>query len=148
MDLDLTLRIACPTTPTDSSSSVDKVNHEKWERSNRMSRMIIKCGILEAFKGAIYEEIIDAKEFLIEIEKRLAKNDKAETGTLLLRLITMKYKSKGNVREHIMEMSHTASKLKALKLEFSDDMLVHLVLLSLPTQYNQFKVSYNYQKEK
>ena len=57
MDLDLTLRIECPTTPTDSSSSVDKVNHEKWERSNRMSRMIIKCGILEAFKGAI----IDAK---------------------------------------------------------------------------------------
>ena len=27
-------------------------------------------------------------------------------------------------------------------------MLVHLVLLSLPTQYIQFKVSYNCQKEK
>ena len=82
------------------------------------------------------------KEFLVEIKKQFAKNDKAETSTLLLRLITMKYKDKGNVREHIMEMSHIASKLKALKLEFSDDMLVHLVLLSLPTQYNQFKVSY------
>ena len=60
----------------------------------------------------------------------------------------MKYKGKGNVREQIMEMSHNASKLKALKLEFSYDMLVHLILLSLPTQYNQFKVSYNDQKEK
>ena len=46
-----------------------------------------------------------------------------------------------------MEMSHTASKLKALKLELSEDLLVHLVLISLPTQYSQFKVIYNYQKE-
>ena len=41
-----------------------------------------------------------------------------------------------------------ASNLKALKLELSDDLLVHLVLISLPTQYSQFKVSYNCQKEK
>ena len=34
-----------------------------------------------------------------------------------LHLITMKYKGKGNVREQIMETSHIASKLKALKLE-------------------------------
>ncbi|KAL5571599.1 hypothetical protein UlMin_021196 [Ulmus minor] len=38
-----------------------------------------------------------------------------------------------------MEMSHLASKLKALKLELSDDLLVHLVLISLPAQFNQFK---------
>ena len=60
----------------------------------------------------------------------------------------MKYKGIGNVREHIMEMSYITSKHKALKLEFTNDMFVHLVLLSLPTLYNQFKVSYNYQKDK
>ena len=69
MDLDLALLIECPTTHTNSSSSVDRVNHEKWERSNRISLMIIKHDILEAFRGAIYEGIIDAKEFLVEIEK-------------------------------------------------------------------------------
>ena len=46
-----------------------------------------------------------------------------------------------------MEMSHIASKFKDLKLKFFYDMLVSLVLLSLPTQYNHFKVSYNYQKK-
>ena len=55
---------------------------------------------------------------------------------------------KGNVRKHIMEMPHIASKLKALKLEFFDDMFMQLVLLSLPTQYNKFKVNYNFQKNK
>ncbi|XP_060965609.1 uncharacterized protein LOC133034525 [Cannabis sativa] len=38
-----------------------------------------------------------------------------------------------------MEISHFASKLKALKLELSDDLLVHLVLISLPPQFSQFK---------
>ena len=59
----------------------------------------------------------------------------------------MRYVGKRNIREYIKEMSHIASKLKALKLELSEDLLVHLVLISLPTQYNQFKVSYNCQKE-
>ena len=46
-----------------------------------------------------------------------------------------------------MEMPHLASKLRAHKLDLSEDLLVHLVLISLPTQFNQFKVSYNCQKE-
>ena len=46
-----------------------------------------------------------------------------------------------------MEMSHLASKLRAYKLDLYEDLLVHLVLISLPTQFSQFKVSYNCQKE-
>ncbi|RVW42870.1 Retrovirus-related Pol polyprotein from transposon TNT 1-94 [Vitis vinifera] len=110
--------------------------------------MIMKRGIPEAFRGAVTNEVTNASEFLAEIQKRFAKNDKAKTSTLLASLISMKYKDKGNVWEYIMEMSHLASKLKALKLELSDDLLVHLVLISLPTQFNQFKVSYNCQKDK
>ncbi|KAL0287276.1 UNVERIFIED_CONTAM: hypothetical protein Sangu_2699100 [Sesamum angustifolium] len=49
--------------------------------------------------------------------------------------------------EYIVEMSHLASILKALRLDPSEDLLVYLVLISLPTQFSQFKVSYNCQKE-
>ena len=59
----------------------------------------------------------------------------------------MQCKGKCNVREYILEMSHLASKLNALKLELSNDLLVHLVIISLLVQFNQFKVSYNGQKE-
>lgn len=45
-----------------------------------------------------------------------------------------------------MEMSHLASKLKILRLELSEDLLVHLVFIFLPAHFNQFKVSYNYQE--
>ena len=86
-------------------------------------------------------------EFLEEIKNRFAKNEKSETSTLLENLISMKYKGIRNIREYIMEMSHLTSKLRAYKLDISEDFLVHLVLISLPTQFKQFKVSYNYQKE-
>ncbi|RVW79209.1 Retrovirus-related Pol polyprotein from transposon TNT 1-94 [Vitis vinifera] len=47
-----------------------------------------------------------------------------------------------------MEMSNLVTRLKALKLELSEDILAHLVLISLPTQFSPFKISYNTQKEK
>ena len=73
-----------------------------------------------------------AKDFLTKIEKHFAKNNKTETSTLLASLIFMKYKAKENIREYIMQMSHIVFKLKALKLELFEDLLVHLVLISLP----------------
>ncbi|XP_028117109.1 uncharacterized protein LOC114314822 [Camellia sinensis] len=148
LDIDLALRIPKPNALTAQSTLEETVYFEKWDRSNRLSLMIMKRGIPEVFRGAITEDVTIAGEFLSEIQKRFAKNDKAETSTLLASLISIKYKCKGNVREYIMEMSHLASKLKALKLDLSDDLLVHLVLISLPAQFNQFKVSYNCQKEK
>ena len=45
-------------------------------------------------------------------------------------------------------MSNLASKLKALKIELGEELLVHLVLISLTVHFGQFKVSYNTQKDK
>ncbi|RDY03167.1 hypothetical protein CR513_13274, partial [Mucuna pruriens] len=47
-----------------------------------------------------------------------------------------------------MEMSNFTAKLKSLKLELGEDLIVHLVLISLPTNFGQFKVDYNTQKDK
>ena len=47
-----------------------------------------------------------------------------------------------------MEMSNLVTRLKALKLELLEDILMHLVLISLPTQFSPFKISYNTQNEK
>ncbi|RDX96076.1 hypothetical protein CR513_21307, partial [Mucuna pruriens] len=81
---------------------------------------------------------------LEEIEQFISKNKKAERSNLFAKLITMKYKGKENIREYIMEMSNLTAKLKSLKLEIAED----LVLISLLAHFGQFKVSYNTQKEK
>ena len=81
MDLDLALMIEQPAYLTVKNSPDYRKNFEKWERSNRMSLMIIKRGPLEAFRGAVSDEIILVKNFLAEIEKSFVKNDKTEIST-------------------------------------------------------------------
>ncbi|XP_047335925.1 uncharacterized protein LOC124939497 [Impatiens glandulifera] len=78
MDIDFSFRMDEPTPTTDDSNSHDKRIYEKWERSNRLSLMIIKRGIPEAFRGAVSDEITNAKDFLAKIEKYFEKSDKAE----------------------------------------------------------------------
>ena len=122
MDLDLALRIDRPAEVTEESSSHSMRELKKWEWSNRMSLMIMKRAIPEAFQGTMSEDIVLAKDFLTDLEKRFAKNEKAKTSTLLSNLISMRYKGKGNIREYIMEMSHLASKKKqgqGYKIELS-----------------------------
>ncbi|RDY10613.1 hypothetical protein CR513_04830, partial [Mucuna pruriens] len=51
----------------------------------------------------------------------------------------MKYKGRGNIREYIIEMSNLITKLKSLKLELDKDLIMHLVFISLPAHFGQFK---------
>ena len=98
--------------------------------------MIMKRAIPEAFRGTMSEDIVMAKDFLTDLDKWFVEIEKAETSTILAILISIRYKGKRNIREYIMEMCQLASKLKALKLELSEDLLVHLVLISLPVQFS------------
>ena len=111
-----------------------------------MSLMIMKHSIPEAIRGAIPEET-RAKTFLDQIANQFTANEKVETNTIISKLVSVRYKAKENIREYIMKMSNLVMRLKAPKLELSEDILVHLVLISLPTQFNPFKICYNTQKE-
>ena len=80
-----------------------------------------------------------AKSFLSQIAYQFVEFEKVETNTILSKLVSMRYKGKENIREYIMEMSNLVTRLRALKLELSNDILMHLVLISLPT----CKISYD-----
>ncbi|RVW20374.1 hypothetical protein CK203_113567 [Vitis vinifera] len=147
MDLDYALREDRPPDLTSASTTKQRSIMEKWERSNHMSLMIMKHSIPEAIRGATPEET-RVKAFLDQIVNRFAANEKIERNTILSKLVSMRYKGKENIREYIMEISNLVTRLKTLKLELSEDILVHLVLISLPTQFSPFKISYNTQKEK
>ncbi|RVW21166.1 Retrovirus-related Pol polyprotein from transposon TNT 1-94 [Vitis vinifera] len=125
MDLDHALRVDRPSNLTSVSTAEQRSAMEKWEQSNRMSLMIMKHSIPEAIRGAIPEET-QAKAFLDQIANRFPTNEKVETSTILSKLVSMQYKGKKNIREYIMEMSNLVTRLKALKLELSEDILVHL----------------------
>ncbi|KAL0433694.1 UNVERIFIED_CONTAM: hypothetical protein Slati_2703700 [Sesamum latifolium] len=136
MDLDVALKEDSPPALTEKSTSEEKREKERWEKYNRMRVRIMKKTIIEAFRGTISETLTKAKDFLVDIEKRFIKNEKAEIGTLLTNLFSKRYTGKGNIREYITEMSHLSAKLRALKLGLSEDLLVHLILISLPTRFS------------
>ena len=77
MDLDLALRVDSPTPITDLSTSDQKREFERWERSNRMCMMIIKRVIPKAFRGIMSNDINTAKAFLTDIGNGFVKNEKA-----------------------------------------------------------------------
>ena len=56
MDLDYALKMDRSSDLTSVSTVEQRSAMEKWERSNRMSQIIMKHSILEAIKGAIPEE--------------------------------------------------------------------------------------------
>ncbi|KAK4385927.1 hypothetical protein Sango_2716700 [Sesamum angolense] len=88
MDLDLGIREDSPPALTDKSTSEQKREKERWENPNRMSVLIMKKSILEAFRDTMPETLTKAKDFLEHIEKRFVKNVKVEIGTLLTNLIS------------------------------------------------------------
>lgn len=116
--------------PTISDSSTDQYRSklEHWDISNRTILMLIKHSIPSVFRGIVSDEVVLAKDYLVALEKSFAKNDKAETITLLADLFSMRCQGMGSIREYILRMSNTASKLKALGLSLADDFLVCLVL--------------------
>ena len=59
--------------------------------------MVIQSAIPKAFQVTMFEDTVTAKDFLKDLEKRFAKNEKAKTSTILANLISMRYK--GNIRE-------------------------------------------------
>ena len=74
----LLLRVERSADLTEKSSFDDKRDTERWDRSNRMSDlMIMKRAIPEAFRGTMSKKLTITKGFLKEIEKRFAKNGKA-----------------------------------------------------------------------
>ena len=131
MDLDHAIQIERSLALTNDSTTEQRANFEKWEHSNHMSLMIMKHSIPNTIRSAMYEEE-NAKSFLSQIVDRFVGFEKVETSTIFSKLVSMRYKGKWNIKEYIMEMSNLVTRLRALNLELSDDILVHLVLISFP----------------
>ncbi|KAK1415826.1 hypothetical protein QVD17_31614 [Tagetes erecta] len=147
LDLDYALRYDSPNALNEKSTTEEKEIFNKWERSNRMSLMVIKNSISPIIRGAIPDSK-NAKTYLESVEAQFKGTSKAHASTLILKMLTTKYDGVSGVREHIMMMNDMSHKLKGLDMEISDGFLVHFIMTSLPAQFDAFKINYNTQKDK
>lgn len=112
-----------------------------------MCLLIMKRLMTDIVRGSIADNAT-AADFLASIAEKFTENAKAETGVLLDSLTSMRYIGSTGMREHIMKIIDTASKLKDLNMPLDDQFVIHQTLNSLPSQYSQLKTTYNAQKDK
>ncbi|XP_068307551.1 uncharacterized protein [Pyrus communis] len=89
-----------------------------------------------------------AKDFLDSIGAKFKESEKAEMGELMTMLTKLKFDEGKGVREHILKLVDTATKLKDLEVPVDDAFVVHMALTSLPQSFDQLKITYSTQKEK
>jgi hypothetical protein len=117
------------------------LDHKKWDILIRKCLMVAKSTILDVIKGPILE-CETATEYLKKVESQFTSSSKAYPSTMIKKLFNEKY-SGGGIREHILKMSNTTSKLKPMDWGLKDEFLIHLVFASLPKEYETFVVNYN-----
>jgi hypothetical protein len=108
--------------------------------------MIIKSSIKEAIRGGI-PDCETAKEYLKKVESQFIGSSKTYASTIIKKLVTKKYSFDSGVREHILKRSNMTSKLKTMDMGHRDEFLVHLVMSSLPKEFEAFEINYNSQPE-
>ena len=116
---------------------------ERWERSDRVALMIMDMTINPAIRGALNKTPDNAKDFMEKVEEYFKGSTKANASTLLSKLMNTKYDGQGSVREHIMRLVDLRDKLKDLNCPLNDEVLLHHVMLSLPSVFDPFKINYN-----
>jgi hypothetical protein len=114
----------------------------KWDTSNRKCLMVVKSSIKEAIRGGIpnYET---AKEYIKKMKSQFTGSSKTYASIIIKRLVTKKYSFDSGVREHILKMSNMTSKLKPMNMGLKDEFIVHLVMSSLPKEFEAFEINYN-----
>ncbi|GAV84712.1 UBN2_2 domain-containing protein [Cephalotus follicularis] len=134
MDLDHALRIDAPAAIVAQITIEQMAAYEKWERSNRVSLMIIKNSISVVIREAIHDSN-DAKTYLASVEEQFKGSSKAHASTLIMKMLTTMYDKTSGVCEHIMMMNDMASKLKGMEMAISEGFLIYFIMTSLLVQF-------------
>jgi len=131
----------------DASSNEEKVHYKVWERSNRLSLMLMKMTVADNIKITL-PKIESAKKFMGLVGERSQTADKSVAGTLMSTLTTMKFDGSRTMNELVIEMTNIATRLKTLGMTVNENFLVQFILNSLPSEYGPFQMSYNTMKDK
>ncbi|GMI95597.1 hypothetical protein HRI_003229000 [Hibiscus trionum] len=110
IDIDHAIRKSEPHI-TNTSNQADLAIYERWERSIRLSIMIIKSEVPADVRGSI-EHHENVKELLTTIEKQFQTSQNSLTNTLIMKFTSLKLTTMKGVCDHINKMLDLASRLK------------------------------------
>jgi hypothetical protein len=80
---------------------------------------------------------------MTKIEEHFQGSSKSNTSMLMTKMMHAKYDGCGCVREHILKMIDMSNKLKDLEMPLLEPYVIHYILLSLPSIFENVKINYN-----
>ncbi|XP_070669136.1 uncharacterized protein [Malus domestica] len=124
---------------TDQSTRVEKADHERWSRANKVAVSILESGTTDTIRGGIKKHEL-AVDYLKAIEKKFKESQKAEISQYMALLTTYKIDSTGSIRDHVLKMTDVVEKLNSMDVNIGEKQLVFMILQALPIKYSQLKV--------
>lgn len=97
---------------TDSSMWQEVTKHEQWERSNRLSLILMQSHVNKSIKGFI-PRCTKIKEFIKVVEEQFVSFNKALASTMMKRFLSKTFDSYKGVCGHIMEMRDMTAHIKS-----------------------------------
>jgi hypothetical protein len=81
---------------------------------------------------------------MAKIEEDFQGSSKANTSMLMSKMMHAKYDNgHGSVQEHILKMIDMSNNLKDLEMPLPDPYVIHYILSSMPSIFENFKINYS-----
>ncbi|KAH6785263.1 hypothetical protein C2S51_037718 [Perilla frutescens var. frutescens] len=136
------LEEVCPQTPYEGSDEAQKVAYDKWLRSNE----IVRCYILASMSSVLqyqHEPMKTAYDIMYNLRQLFGHQNRSARHLAMKKLMDARMSDSTPVRDHVLMMMGYLSEIETLGGELDGDSQIDIVLHSLSSKFEQFRLNFN-----
>ncbi|XP_042067204.1 uncharacterized protein LOC121810509 [Salvia splendens] len=139
------LTTECPPEPAANASATVKETYRKWCKANEMA----KCCMLASMSTVLqhqHQGMNTATEIMNNLNNHFGTQNRAAKSLAFRSIMTKVMKEGTSVRDHVLEMMSHLNQIEILGGIIDPESQVTIILQSLPSSYQQFKLNFEMNK--